>query len=258
MSEYSILIEIQEKRYAPPPATTVLKNFRLEVSEGEVFTVLGPSGCGKSTLLRLVAGLDRHFSGRILINDVPVSGPNRNVGMLFQESRLLPWFTVRQNVDYALARSMDKGTRRTRVDKVLELVGLAHATELLPKELSGGMARRAALARAVVNVPAVLLLDEPFSALDPLLRQELQQAISDVADQDDLTVLLVTHDVDEAVFMSDRIAVLSGSPGQIARSFTVDLGKPRQRLSSAFAKTRSEVLQELLNSGASLSETDQE
>ena len=255
MSAYSISVNIQEKRYAPPPAPAVLDKIQLEIEEGEFFTVLGPSGCGKSTLLRLLAGLDRGFSGEIRINGVPVNGPSRNVGILFQESRLLPWLTVKQNIGYALAQSIGKSLRQKRIESVLELVGLDHAANLLPKELSGGMGRRAALARAVVNVPGVLLLDEPFSALDPLLKQELQLAVSDVADQEDLTVLLVTHDVDEAVFMSDRVAVLSGSPGHVVRSYTVDLEKPRKRLTEAFERMHTNVLQELLNAGVRGSES---
>ena len=251
MAACSISIRVQEKRFAPPPTTAVLEDINLEIAESEFFAVLGPSGCGKSTMLRLVSGLDIDYAGSIEINDVPVSGPSKNVGILFQESRLLPWYSVKQNVDFALSRTVEKADRHSRVETVLDLVGMADAGDALPKELSGGMARRAALARAVVNVPGVLLLDEPFSALDPLLRHELQQAISDVADVEDLTVLLVTHDVDEAVFMSDRIVVLSGGPGRVRRSFLVDIPKPRRRHDKFFERKRTDVLSELLGVGTS-------
>lgn len=250
MSAGTVRLRVNEKRYvASGPA--VLRDIHLDIAKSEFFTILGPSGCGKSTLLRLVAGLDTEYKGSVTVNGSAVEKPSRNIGILFQESRLLPWFTVRQNVGYALSKANVSGSeRKQRVDELLDLVGLRAASELLPKELSGGMARRAALARAVANVPGVLLLDEPFSALDPLLRRELQVAVSDVSDQEDLTVLLVTHDVDEAVFMSDRISILGGSPGTQVESFQVGLPKPRQPLSTEFGELRTQVLKKLLDVGS--------
>jgi sulfonate transport system ATP-binding protein len=245
MAAFSISIDVQRKDYVAEAADPVVRDIQIEIKPGEVFTFLGPSGCGKSTLLRLISGLDIEYAGQILVNGSRVRGPSRDIGVVFQESRLLPWYTVEQNVLYALDKRLPAPEKLKRVLDALALVGLGHAKNLFPKELSGGMARRVALARAVVNLPGVLLLDEPFSALDPLLRGELQDAVAEVVEKENLTAVLVTHDVEEAVYLSDRIAVLSKRPGRILHLFDVALPAGRERNSSAFLTLSGEVLREL-------------
>ena len=189
----------------------------LAVAHGETVAILGASGCGKSTLLRCIAGLVPLDGG-----DVTVDG---NVGFVFQEPRLMPWLTVERNVAFAARDDVE----RSRVREVLALVGLTNAAQLLPKELSGGMAQRAALARSLVRSPQILLLDEPLSALDALLRIELQTAIARIVSETRCTALLVTHDVDEALYLADRILVLAGTPAETALEIAVPERARRSR-----------------------------
>lgn len=195
----AIRVERLRKRF---DKRAVFERLDVSVMHGETVAILGASGCGKSTLLRAIAGLVKLDAG-----DVTVDG---EVGFVFQEPRLMPWLTVEKNVAFA-ARS---DVERARVKDTIDLVGLANATHLLPKELSGGMAQRAALARSLVRSPQVLLLDEPLSALDALLRIELQTAIARIVAETRCTALLVTHDVDEALYLADRIIVLAGAPAK--------------------------------------------
>jgi sulfonate transport system ATP-binding protein len=195
----------------------VLDGLSLAVAHGEIVAVLGPSGCGKSTLLRAIAGLDMHPLGTIAVED--------DVGYVFQEPRLFPWLNVEKNVRFA-ARTIDE---HQRVDAVLELTGLQGARATLPKALSGGMAQRAALARALVRKPSVLLLDEPLASLDALRRMQLQEAIADIIATVGATAILVTHDIEEALYLADRIVVLGGSPSRIALEITIPPHKRRNR-----------------------------
>jgi sulfonate transport system ATP-binding protein len=195
----------------------VFDGLSLTVARGEIFAILGPSGCGKSTLLRAIAGLHAHPLGHIA-----VSG---DVGYVFQEPRLFPWLSVERNVRFA-ARTPDE---HVRVAQVLELTGLEHAAKTLPKALSGGMAQRAALARALVRKPSVLLLDEPLAALDALRRMQLQEALAEVVAAVNATAILVTHDIEEALYLADRIIVLGGSPAGIALEMTLPQHKRRNR-----------------------------
>jgi sulfonate transport system ATP-binding protein len=195
----------------------VLDGLTLAVERGEIVAVLGPSGCGKSTLLRAIAGLDVHPLGTIAVEG--------DVGYVFQEPRLFPWLTVEKNVRFA-ARTPEE---RERVGAVLELTGLQAARETLPKALSGGMAQRAALARALVRKPSVLLLDEPLAALDALRRMQLQEALAEIIAAVSATAILVTHDIEEALYLADRIVVLGGSPSRIALEITIPLHKRRNR-----------------------------
>ena len=199
-------------------ARRVLDGFDLDVRAGETVAILGASGCGKSTLLRCVGGLERPDAGI-----VDVAG---EIGFVFQEPRLMPWLTVERNVEFA-ARDADE---RARIGDVLALVGLGDATHLLPKELSGGMAQRAALARSLLRSPKVLLLDEPLSALDALLRLDLQTAIARIVRDTGSTALLVTHDVDEAIYLADRVIVLEGAPARCALELTIPAAVRRSRL----------------------------
>jgi sulfonate transport system ATP-binding protein len=195
----------------------VLDGLTLAVERGEIVAVLGPSGCGKSTLLRAIAGLDVHPLGTIAVEG--------DVGYVFQEPRLFPWLTVEKNVRFA-ARTPEE---RERVGAVLELTGLQAARETLPKALSGGMAQRAALARALVRKPSVLLLDEPLAALDALRRMQLQEALAEIIAAVSATAILVTHDIEEALYLADRIVVLGGSPSRVVLEITIPPHKRRNR-----------------------------
>ncbi|GAB2553973.1 ABC transporter ATP-binding protein [Leucobacter ruminantium] len=187
---------------------TVLRELTLEVRAGEIIAVVGPSGCGKSTLLRLIGGLDLPTAGTITLDDVPVRAHDDSTAIAFQEPRLLPWRTIAQNVALGLPRGTRGGEARERVAELLELVGLGHAAEQRPREVSGGMAQRASLARALARSPRVLLLDEPFGALDALTRLKMHDLLLDVHRAQPTTVVLVTHDVEEALYLADRVLLL--------------------------------------------------
>lgn len=220
-----------------------LQDVSLKVDEGEFVAFVGASGCGKSTLLRLILGLDTHDSGAIRIDGAPVRGPGLDRGIVFQEHRLLPWLTVEGNVAAALRRSdLPSAERRRRVAGQLEMVGLTAFARAWPSQLSGGMAQRVAIARALVNRPRFLLLDEPLGALDALTRLRLQGEIARIVRGEGTTALLVTHDVDEAVFLADRIVVMQPHPGRIAEVLTVPPGAGQDRSAPAFLRLRDEVL----------------
>jgi sulfonate transport system ATP-binding protein len=195
----------------------VFEEFSLEVAPGETLAILGPSGCGKSTLLRAVGRLVTPQSGRVQTSS--------EIGIVFQEPRLLPWLSVEKNVAFAARGDVE----RARVRDAIELVGLTHAAHLLPKALSGGMAQRASLARSLIRSPQLLLMDEPLSALDALARLDLQVAIARIIRETASTVMLVTHDIDEALFLADRIIVLEGAPALLAKTLEVPLAARRVR-----------------------------
>ncbi len=217
----------------------------LDVSDGEVVTLVGPSGCGKSTMLNVAAGLLQPTSGRVLVADRPVTGPSPRTGMIFQQYALFPWLTVRGNVEFGLRLSGTKPARRREiVDHYLELVGLSDFADSLPKSLSGGMKQRCAIARAYAADPAILLMDEPFGALDALTRVTLQDQLMHAWMRERKTVLFVTHDVDEAVYLASRVVVMAARPGRVHEIIDVDLPYPRterMRLSAEFAALRSRV-----------------
>lgn len=217
----------------------------LSVAEGEVLAVIGASGCGKSTLLRLVAGLEAPSEGRIGLDGVPLTGPSPRVGVVFQEPRLMPWLSVLDNVAFGLPRSLPRAERARRSRAELARVGLTRFAGALPKTLSGGMAQRAALARALVTRPSVLLLDEPFSALDAMTRQSLQEELIGLWERDRPTLVLVTHDLDEALFLADRVVVLGGQPGRIGLDLPVPLPRPRPRDGAVLTRLRERLFAEL-------------
>lgn len=227
---------------------TVLRDVSLEIRPGEVIAILGSSGCGKSTLLRQVGGLDTGHQGEILIGGEPVRRYDPRTAVGFQEPRLLPWRSIRKNVALGLPRGLPKAQGRERVDELLELVGLSDRAHLRPREISGGMAQRASLARALARRPGVLLLDEPFGALDALTRLKMQDLLLDVHAQTGTTVLLVTHDVDESLQLADRILLLGTEEhaeregATITRLLTVPGRRPRSRSSAEFAALREELL----------------
>ncbi|WP_331376075.1 ABC transporter ATP-binding protein [Sinorhizobium chiapasense] len=225
---------------------TALDSISLDIAEGEFVTIVGASGCGKSTLLRLGAGLDTTHSGRISHDGRPVTGPSLDRGMVFQESRLFPWLTVERNIALGLENSeLPKSEKKRLVEEHLELVGLSGFAEAYPHQLSGGMAQRAGIARGLVNRPNVVFLDEPFGALDAITKTRLQDELQEIWARERITMVLVTHDVEEAVYLGDRVVVMSPRPGRIRDIVTVGLPRPRQRTSATLAKVRTRVLESL-------------
>jgi ABC-type nitrate/sulfonate/bicarbonate transport system ATPase subunit len=210
------------------PPTRALDRTDLAVSDNDFIAILGPSGCGKSTLLRIVAGLDQPTTGQVLLDGQPVARPGPDRGMVFQSYTLFPWLTVRQNICFGLR---EKGTSQGEQDRVaaeyVARVGLWGFEEHYPKMLSGGMQQRTALARALANDPKILLLDEPFGALDNQTRALMQELLLGIWEADRKTVLFVTHDIDEAIFMANRVAVMTARPGRIKSDLRIDLPHPR-------------------------------
>lgn len=235
------------------PATdphVVLKDINFEVQPGEVLAILGPSGCGKSTLLRAAAGLDAPNAGSVLIDGTPVHGIDERCAVAFQEPRLLPWHTLQANVAIGLPRAASASAGKAKVAELLQLVELTPFAKHRPREVSGGMAQRASLARALARNPGVLLLDEPFGALDALTRIKMQDLLLDIHRAQPTTVLLVTHDVDEALQLADRIIVLGqdgdARPGAtITEVLTVPGERPRDRNSTELGRMRSSLLSSL-------------
>lgn len=221
----------------------VLDRVNLKVSPGEFISIVGPSGCGKSTLLRLVVGLDDDYGGEILLDGQRISGTSLQRGIVFQDHRLLPWLTLEQNIDLALENSgWPREERRQAVREHIALVGLTGFENVYPHQLSGGMSQRAAIARGLVFKPEILLLDEPLGALDALTRLRLQEELQRIWKAEKVTMLLVTHDVEEAIYLSDRIIVMHSGPGRIASDIKVELPWPRDRASHEFADVRRRIL----------------
>lgn len=223
-----------------------LQDFDLDVRPGEIVSLIGPSGCGKSTLLRLLSGLERNYNGKLSIDDTPVTGPSRQVGFMFQEPRLLPWLTVAQNILFGVKQS----AQSIQIDDLLAQVQLAGSGKLLPRQLSGGMAQRTALARALAANPQVLLLDEPFSAVDALTRMQLQELLISVWQRTNLTMLVVTHDIDEALYLSDRVIVLTSRPATVSEIVSIGLSRPRDRRDPVLTQLRAHLLEALRIAGS--------
>jgi NitT/TauT family transport system ATP-binding protein/sulfonate transport system ATP-binding protein len=221
-------------------ALEALSPIDLDVAENDFITILGPSGCGKSTLLRIVAGLDVPTAGRVLLDGHPVAGPGPDRGMVFQSYTLFPWLTVRDNICFGLReRGMPLAEQHARAASYIARVGLTGFEHHYPKQLSGGMQQRTALARALANDPEILLLDEPFGALDNQTRALMQELLLGIWEQDRKTILFVTHDVDEAIFMANRVIVFTARPGHIKTELAVDLPHPRHytiKTTSRFAE----------------------
>jgi NitT/TauT family transport system ATP-binding protein len=226
-----------------------LEGAALTVGDNEFVSLVGTSGCGKSTLLAIVAGLQEATSGEVLVGGRPVHGPGRDRGVVPQSDTLFPWLNARQNVEFALrGERMSRAERRATAIEQLRLVGLERFVEALPKELSGGMRQRVAIARALSYRPEILLMDEPFGALDALTRQLMQELLTSVWERHRLTVLFVTHDVEEAIYVSDRILVMTNRPGRIKKEVKTDLPRPRshEMLSSPeFAELHGEVFESI-------------
>jgi NitT/TauT family transport system ATP-binding protein len=208
--------------------TLALENISLNVERGEFVTFLGPSGCGKSTLLKLVAGLSPVSAGRVQVNGITPENAREMMSFIFQDATLLPWRTVEQNVGLGLElEHAARALRRERVAMMLDLVGLSHAARSYPRQLSGGMKMRVSIARALISKPRILLMDEPFAALDEMTRDRMNEELLRLHDEQKWTVLFVTHSVAEAVFLSTRIVILSAHPGRIAHELDVHLSWPR-------------------------------
>ena len=208
--------------------TLVLRDIDLDLADREFVSLVGTSGCGKSTLLSIVAGLQDYDRGSLRVDGAAVSGPGLDRGVVFQTYTLLPWLTARQNVEFALQAAHYRVEDRRRIAaEHLDLVRLAHCADLYPSELSGGMKQRVAIARALSYRPKMLLMDEPFGALDALTRRQMQELLTQIWDRHRLTVLFVTHDVEEAVYLSDRIVVMGIGPGRLPREIAIPLARPR-------------------------------
>jgi ABC-type nitrate/sulfonate/bicarbonate transport system ATPase subunit len=226
----------------------VLEDIDLHIPAGQFVSIVGQSGCGKSTLLRLLEGLDTEYTGHISLDGAPIVAPGLERGIVFQDHRLLPWMTVEQNVALALRmRPLPAGRKRDLVREHLALVGLHGFERAYPHQLSGGMAQRAAIARALVNEPKVLLLDEPFGALDALTRIRLQQELQRIWMRSRSTMIMVTHDVAEAVFLSDLVVVMQGKPGRISRQLRVPYPHSRERGAPPLQQIEREILELLLD-----------
>jgi len=245
----TLTVEHINKKFVKDASETIesLSDINMEVKDEEFICILGPSGCGKTTLLRIIAGLEHPDSGAVKIDDTVIDRPNQKLGMIFQDYSLYPWRTVNENIAFGLElHGVPKERQDVIVKKYITLAGLAEFGKSYPHELSGGMRQRVAVVRALAVEPTVLLMDEPFGALDAQTRNMLQNELLDIWQKTKKTILFVTHSVDEAVFLADRIVVLTQRPGRICEIIPVNEERPRDRTSVEFAKIRRHVL-DLIN-----------
>lgn len=246
------MLELHRLSKTYPNGTAALSNFSLEIHAGEAVAIVGGSGCGKSTLLRLIAGLENATSGIRRVDGDEITEPHPKIGLVFQEPRLLPWLTIEENVAFGL-EGLDITEKHQRVYAALRSVGLDHQGKKWPREMSGGMAQRVALARALVVQPSVLLLDEPFSALDALTRSRLQDHLVRLWEETQTTLVLVTHDIEEALVVADRVVVLKPHPGRIDAVQDISLSRPRNRDAHDF-ETAKRALRHKLDQSLALPE----
>src|SRR5512136_2157076 len=224
-------------------ALRTLEDINLDVGDGEIVAILGPSGCGKTTLLRIIAGLERPTAGEVLLDQSRVERPDPRMGMVFQEHALLPWRTVAENVSIGWEmKGIPRQDAKKRSLQYLQLVGLQDSCDRYPYELSGGMRQRASIARSLTLEPVMLLMDEPFSALDPQTLKQIQEDIFRIQEKTGKAIIIVSHNIEEAVFLSDRIVVMGGCPGMIKKVFKVDLDRPRDRSAPAFLELKGNIL----------------
>jgi len=232
----------------------VFDSIRLEIKKGEFVSLIGASGCGKSTLLRLIAGLIQPDSGTIMVNGEQITAPNPARGFAFQDHALFPWLNIYSNISFGLKMLGTFKEKKHLVNEWIERVGLRGFEKSFPHQLSGGMCQRASLARSFIVKPNLLLLDEPLGALDAFTRMNMQDEIINIQREEGTTMLMVTHDVDEAIYMSDRVVVMSPRPGRIRRIIDVKISKPRTRISSNFTALRNELLDILHFGGEEIEE----
>jgi len=244
-----MILEIKDLMKAFPKKKgemLAIADFDLDVDEGEFVCILGPSGCGKTTILRIIAGLESQTRGNILLNGKEISGPGSDRGMVFQEFALFPWRTVRRNVEFGLElKGVPAEERRERTQKYIDLVGLNGFEDYHPYQLSGGMKQRVGIARALANEPAILLMDEPFGALDAQTRNLMQKELLRIWSETKKTVIFITHSVDEALFLADRIVVMTARPSSIGQIHEIRWPRPRDRASPEFAALRKQILAQL-------------
>lgn len=239
----TISVDIVDKSFWKDKQTIqVLENVRFTIVPGEFVTVIGPSGCGKSTLMKMIGGLDTDYDGQIVIGERRVVEPGMKQGFIFQEHRLFPWLTVEENI--AANFNLKQVAVRRKVDELIEIVRLKGFEHAYPHELSGGMSQRVAIARALLRDPEILLLDEPFGALDAFTRKHLQDVLPDIWQEKRTTMVLVTHDIDESIYLANEIVLLQARPGRIHKILPVNLPFPRNRTSTAFQSLRQKVLSE--------------
>lgn len=219
----------------------ILKDINLTVEEGEFITIVGHSGCGKSTLLKIIAGLVDYEEGEVIRNGKNVVQPGTDCGMVFQEHRLLPWLKIRDNVGFGI-KNLDKREREKLIEKHIGLVGLEGFEKAYPSQLSGGMSQRAAIARGLVANPSILLLDEPFGALDALTRIQMQKEILRIQKEEKTTMIMVTHDIDEAIYLGRRVVVVSARPGEIKSILTIESSVARNRGGAEFSYYKKKIL----------------
>ncbi|GKU84373.1 ABC transporter ATP-binding protein [Niallia sp. NCCP-28] len=239
------LLEINQlyKTFEKGKETThVLNDINLNVQSGEFITIIGPSGCGKSTLLKAIAGLDMEYYGEIKLEGQKIAGTSINQGFIFQEPRLFPWLTVEKNIAGNL--SLNQPSVQSDVKKLIKLVRLEGFEKAYPKELSGGMAQRVAIARALLRKPKILLLDEPFGALDAFTRSHMQEALLDIWKEEKTSMIFVTHDIDEAIYLANKVVIMSARPGAVQKVIPIDLPFPRKKSTTSFQEFRHLVLNE--------------
>lgn len=225
-------------------ATVAFQGVNLSVHEGELLCVLGPSGCGKSSLLNIIAGLDHLTQGSVTVDGEPIHQPHFTRGMVFQDYALFPWLTVEENIRFGLDARGFKGDKQSIVADLVALTRLQGFERARPAQLSGGMAQRVALARALANQVKILLMDEPFGALDAFTRMEMQEEIVRIVKAQGVTTVFVTHDIDEALFVGDRVAIMSAHPGELRRVIPVPIAHPRDRVDPQLVRLREEVFAE--------------
>lgn len=219
-----------------------LDDINLKIQEGSFTSIIGGSGCGKSTMLRIIGGLETEYDGEVLVAGEKVTAPSREKGFIFQDHRLLPWLTVKENIRFSLPKEEKKNDEL--IKKHLALVGLADFENAYPKQLSGGMAQRVAIARALANKPKILLLDEPFGALDAITKVNLQEQLLKIWQKEGITMIIVTHDIDEAVYLGQKVVVMTPRPGRIKKIYDVNIGSVRTRTGAQFTAARDKIYKE--------------
>ncbi|KYG36415.1 ABC transporter ATP-binding protein [Priestia endophytica] len=239
----AVSIVVNEKAFiSDEKRTVVIDDISLEIKQGEFLTIIGPSGCGKSTLLKIIAGLDTDYVGKVHIENKRIVEPGINQGFIFQEHRLFPWLTVEQNI--AADLNLRDPKVKQKVAEIIQIVRLDGYEKAYPSALSGGMSQRVAIARALIREPEVLLLDEPFGALDAFTRKHLQDVLLQIWQKKKITMILVTHDIDESIYLGTKLAILRAKPGALQKVMPIKLSFPRDRTDSSFQYLRQEVLKE--------------